>query len=160
MSSDFHEETGPCEKRAKQLQGNIWIGTSDTICNNLTKLFSQRDGSRINCASRTHQKRKPYCNRNWLRYAMEIYLMITKVLLSKARKSSFLLSLASLSNTASGFGTWARWSCICANPESSSSPIMFRRYVFKRLRQLNGRSAGAVVKGKVANISSKVWMFG
>jgi len=33
---------------------------------------------------------------------------------------------------------------------------MFRRYVFKRLRQLNERSADAVVKGKVANISSKV----
>jgi len=52
------------------------------------------------------------------------------------------------------------WSCICANPKSRSSPIFFRRYVFKRLRQLNERSADAVAKGKVANVSCKVWIFG
>jgi len=27
----------------KKLQGNIWTGTSNTIHNNFTKLFSQRD---------------------------------------------------------------------------------------------------------------------
>jgi len=41
--SGFHEETGPCEKSAKQLQGNIWTGTSNIIYNNFAKLFSQRD---------------------------------------------------------------------------------------------------------------------
>ena len=46
--SGFHEKTGHCEKWAKQFQGNFWPGISNTICNNFTKLFSQRDVSRIN----------------------------------------------------------------------------------------------------------------
>jgi len=71
MWSGFHEETGSCEKRAKQLRGNIWTGSINTIYNNFRKLFSQRDVSRINCALCTHRKKKPYCNRNWLRYAMD-----------------------------------------------------------------------------------------
>jgi len=55
-------------KKAKQVQVNIWTGTSNTVYNNLTKLFFQRDVSRMDCVMYSSKK---LCHKNWLRYAME-----------------------------------------------------------------------------------------